>query len=115
MRTNNIFFISLSYWKRLHCNKATKLTWFRLVYKVSDLTRDQIQNWCKLVALLKNYHYCNSLPIPIVQFIISLKILLNVFKSSWIELACSKQGIAGLIAFIVVDFQRTPSIRMQET
>ena len=26
------------------------------------------------------------------------------FKSSWIELACSKQGIVGLIAFIVVDF-----------
>ena len=29
-----------------------------------------------------------------------------VFKSSWIKLACSKQGMVGLIAFIVVDVQR---------
>ena len=35
---------------------------------------------CKLIALFKNNHYCNSLPITILQFIIPLKLLFNIEK-----------------------------------
>ena len=61
-------------------DKTTRFT-AGFVYNLSDLTRDEITTInCKLVALFKNYHYCNSLPITILQFIISLKLLLNIEK-----------------------------------
>ena len=60
-----------------------KTTRFTTLFLLVRLTCGDIQQLvkCKSVALFKNYHYCNSLPITILQFITSLKLLFNIEKN----------------------------------